>query len=156
MVCSKVNKHTVGDLRFSEQCCEGFRSVIVSLCMCGSWCFKGLWCLQIIGIHFRNDTALYPKAQGTTCCQTTQHHIPKHKEPLGARQHRITSQNTGDHLLPDNTVSRPKIWETTCCQTTQYHIPKHNNTAGPPKDLNCKLTFWFYHTQLYICFNCYL
>jgi len=36
MVCSKVNKHTVGDLRFSEQCCEGFRSVIVSLCMCGS------------------------------------------------------------------------------------------------------------------------
>ena len=54
----------------------------------------------------------------------TQHYIVKHKEPLGARQHSIMSQNTGNHLLPDNTVSRPKIWGTTCCQTTQHHVPK--------------------------------
>ena len=55
----------------------------------------------------------------------TKHRILKHKEPPAARQHSITCQNTGNHLLPDNTASCSKTQGTTCCQTTQHHVPKH-------------------------------
>lgn len=154
----------MGDLRFSEQCCGGFRSVIVSLCVCvvpdvwkdcGTFRLLGRTCCQTKQHHVpKYGEPLPARTQGTACCQTTQHHIPKHREPLTARQNSITSQNTGNNLLPNNTAIHYKMLGITCCQTT-HHFPKHNNTAVHLKDLNPNLTFWFNHAQLYVCLNCY-
>ena len=158
-----VNKHTMVDLRFSEQCCRGFRSVIVSLCVCVvPDVLKDWGAFRLLGTTF----------------PMTQLHILKHKEPLTARQNSTTSQNTGNNLLPNNTASHPKTQRTTYCQTKQHHVPKHreqlaskqhcitsqnagnhllpDNTAVHPKELNPNLTFLFYHAQLYICLNYYL
>jgi len=102
----------MGDCRFSLLCCGGFRSVIVLLCVC------------VVPDVLKDCGNFRPL--GTTF-PMTQHHILKHKEPPAARQHSITSQNVGNHLLPDNIASHPKTKGTTYCQTTQYHIPKHTD-----------------------------